>query len=104
MKPDELIARIDAGHPPAILDVRTPGEFAKGHVPGAVNVPFNQVRKRAAEVPGSRDEEVVVYCGHGPRAYVAGAMLRRLGWRKISYLAGHWARWTRARMPIDTSS
>ena len=93
MSPHELSTRINAGNPPAILDVRTPGEFEKGHVPGAVNVPFNQVRKRAAEIPGARDEELVVYCGHGPRAYVAGAMLRRLGWQKISYLKGHWAKW-----------
>ena len=46
-----------------VLDVRTPEEFAAGHVPGAVNVPHDQLASRLAEVP--KDKDVVLYCQSG---------------------------------------
>jgi len=92
----DLLRRIDAGDAPAILDVRTPAEFARGHVPGAVNIPFNAVGKRLQDLPGPPSGELVVYCGHGPRAYLAGMTLRRLAHRNVQYLRGHWAGWQRA--------
>jgi rhodanese-related sulfurtransferase len=95
ISPAELLRRIDNGEAPAILDVRSPAEFAHGHVPGAVNVPFNAIGSRMSEVPGGRSGELIVYCGHGPRAFVAAMMLRRLG-RQVRYLRGHWAGWQRA--------
>jgi rhodanese-related sulfurtransferase len=91
----ELMARIAAGEPLAILDVRSEHEFAAGHVPGAVNVPFNQVGARLDEVPGEAGEELILYCGHGPRAYMAAVALSRQGRRRIVYLEGHWAGWER---------
>ena len=88
----DLQARIEAGTAPDILDVRSAREYAEGHVPGAVNVPFWAVVAGAA-VPLSSDRELVVYCGHGPRAYLAGASLKRRGFKRISYLTGHITRW-----------
>ena len=101
MTPDELLARIDRGDAPPILDVRSEREFAAGHVPGAVNIPFTQVRSRLREVPGSADDELVLYCGHGPRAYIAAAVLRTRGRARIEYLRGHWSGWKRARLRIE---
>lgn len=95
MTPAELLDRIDRGGRLAIVDVRTAVEFAAGHVPGAVNIPFQQAGARAGEVPAAKDEEVVVYCGHGPRAWIAAAALRRAGFRHVTYLRGHWAAWRR---------
>ena len=85
--------RIDRGKPVHILDVRSEAEFSAGHVPGAVNMPFTQVLSRARTVSGSADDELIVYCGHGPRAYIAGAALRWAGRRRVVYLTGHWAAW-----------
>ena len=90
--PADLQARIDAGTAPDVLDVRSAREFAEGHVPGAVNVPFWAVVAGAA-VSSPPDRELVVYCGHGPRAYLAGAALKRRGFKRIAYLAGHITRW-----------
>jgi rhodanese-related sulfurtransferase len=92
----ELLAHIDAGKAPAILDVRSRGEFAAGHVPGAVHIPFHAIRRHASEIPAASDDPIVVYCGHGPRAWIAGSALRRLGFRNIAYLAGHWHNWQKA--------
>jgi rhodanese-related sulfurtransferase len=93
--PRELLTRIEQGEAPYIVDVRSDVEYRRGHVPGAVHVPFWRVRAHQDRLPKARDQEMIVYCGHGPRAHMAGAALRRLGYQHIDYLAGHMARWSR---------
>jgi rhodanese-related sulfurtransferase len=65
---EALLARIESGAAPLILDVRSRLEFARGHVPGARHIPFWQVSRQIDESSIPRDAELVVYCGHGPRA------------------------------------
>jgi rhodanese-related sulfurtransferase len=88
-----LLARIESGEPPVILDVRSRGEFARGHVPGARHIPFWRISWRIGELAVPSDAELVVYCGHGPRAVIAGRALRRKGFRRITYLEGHFSTW-----------
>lgn len=90
---ETLLSRIASGTAPVILDVRSGAEFAAGHVPGARHVPFWQVSRHLAEIDAFRDAEVVIYCGHGPRAKVAGRTLRRKGFTRIAYLVGHFSQW-----------
>jgi rhodanese-related sulfurtransferase len=99
--PEALLDRLDRGEAPLIIDARSQAEFAAGHVPGAVNIPFDQIARRAAEVPGPRDREVILYCGHGPRAWIAGAALRYAEFRRIVYLRGHWTAWRRKRLRVQ---
>jgi phage shock protein E len=101
MEPSRLMTLIAAGTAPAIVDVRSKKEFEQGHVPGAIHVPFWQVGRRAGELAEYREGEVVVYCGHGPRAYIAGAALRRRKFRRVSYLAGHFTKWKIMNFPIQ---
>lgn len=96
-----LLARIDAGTAPTILDVRSRREFATGHVPGALHIPFWAVLMRISEIPTPRLEPVVVYCGHGPRAYAAGAALRLQGFRHVVYLKGHMSTWKQAGLRLE---
>lgn len=63
----------------SIVDVRDPDEFENGHVPGAINLPLNQIRHRLDELP--RDREVWLYCGVGQRAYYATRVLMQNGFR-----------------------
>lgn len=84
---------------PFILDVRSRREFAQGHLPGAVHLPFWTVLWRARRLPIPRAGPVVVYCGHGPRAWLARWQLRLRGFRRVSSLAGHMAGWRRAGLP-----
>ena len=91
----ELIDRIERGDAPAIIDVRTRAEYDQGHVPGAVNVPFTSLLFGSPRVPVDPDQEVVVYCGHGPRARLAAAGLRIRGFTNLRYLIGHMRRWRR---------
>jgi NADPH-dependent 2,4-dienoyl-CoA reductase/sulfur reductase-like enzyme/rhodanese-related sulfurtransferase len=60
------------------LDVREPAEFARGHLPGAVNVPLSQLRERYVELPN--DREIRVNCGVGQRSYYAVRFLRQNGY------------------------
>jgi rhodanese-related sulfurtransferase len=91
-----LLARIAAGAAPAILDVRSEREFADGHVPGAVHVPFWKVGRRIDAIPANTGDELVVYCGHGPRAMIAGRMLRKHGFTHLVFLDGHFTQWRNA--------
>ena len=91
-----LLAEIEAGTAPTILDVRSWTEFARGHVPGAVHIPFWAVAARTSQISGARADPLVVYCGHGPRAWLAGAVLRWHGFQRIVYLNGHMSGWREA--------
>jgi rhodanese-related sulfurtransferase len=95
----ELLTRL--AQRPVILDVRSAGEFAAGHIPGSINIPFWAVPWRAGELGARRDDPIVVYCGHGPRAQLARAALRARGFSRIACLAGHWSKWREAGYPEE---
>jgi hydroxyacylglutathione hydrolase len=97
--PSDLLAMIEAGTAPAVLDVRSRWEFSRGHVPGAMNVPLQKLIAAPPALAGWRERPIVVYCGHGPRAQMAAVMLRRHGFHRLSLLAGHMAGWRRAGFP-----
>jgi rhodanese-related sulfurtransferase len=70
-----------------LLDVRTPEEFASGHLKGAVNIPVNAV-DFAARVAGlKKDEPVLVYCRSGHRSLAASDQLGKLGFLSVVNLA-----------------
>jgi rhodanese-related sulfurtransferase len=93
---EALLTRIESGAAPLILDVRSRLEFVRGHVPGARHIPFWRVSRQIDELSIPRDSELVVYCGHGPRAVIAGRALRRRGFTRITYLEGHFSGWKSA--------
>lgn len=70
---------------PLLLDVRTPAEFAAGSVPGAINVPVDELRARLTELPTERP--VVAYCQVGQRGYLATRILLQAG-RDVRNLSG----------------
>ena len=100
-KRSALAARIDAGEAPLVLDVRTPEEFAAGHVPGAVLIPHDQLATRIGELGAPR--EVVVYCRSGRRSGLAEAVLEQRGFR-VSQLEGSWLAWEAQGLPIETGT
>jgi rhodanese-related sulfurtransferase len=98
IRPADLLAQIESGGAPAIVDVRSRHEYLAGHVPGAMHIPFWAVGWRTPEIRHAADSTVVVYCLYGPRAWMGGALLRLRGFRKVTYLKGHWAGWRRQRL------
>jgi rhodanese-related sulfurtransferase len=65
-----------------VVDVRTPDEFAQGHVPGAVNVPFDEIEQRREEL-GPPSTPLILYCHSGRRADLAIATLRAHGYDRL---------------------
>src|SRR5512137_1371261 len=65
-----------------VVDVRTPQEFASGHVPGAINIPYEEVGKRTAEI-GPPSTPVVLYCRTGRRSEIAAGALQKAGFSKV---------------------
>lgn len=77
-----------------LLDVRTDGEFAAGHLPGAVNIPVGQLASRRKEL-GPRGRAIVVYCRSGARSGAAARILRGADERRVEDL-GPMSNWRRA--------
>ena len=77
--------KIQAGA--AIIDVRSPDEFADGAYQGAKNIPVNSLLARLTEV-GPKDKPIVVYCASGGRSSVAQAMLQANGFADVTNAGG----------------
>ncbi|MFB5083741.1 FAD-dependent oxidoreductase [Symbiobacterium thermophilum] len=86
--PEELLGRMEAGEELQVVDVRNPYEYDMGAVPGAVNIPVDELRSRLGELDPSR--ETVVYDRTGAMAYVAARILAQRGY-SVSSLAGGYA-------------
>lgn len=86
-----------------VLDVRTPEEFSAAHVPGAINIPHDQLANRLAELPASRDQPVVVYCRSGRRSALAEDVLRRARFSNVRHLKGDMLGWEAESRPVERS-
>lgn len=66
-----------------LVDVRSPGEFAGGHLQGALNVPLDQLQHRLpAELP-DRQADLLLYCASGARSAFACSVLHQLGYTRV---------------------
>mgnify|MGYP003489136895 FL=1 len=83
-----------------VLDVRSPEEYASGHVPGAINIPYDQIASRMAEVP--KDQDVVLYCKSGRRAGIAAEVLAGQGYERLQHLEGDIVAWVEKGRPLET--
>jgi len=98
--PAELVTRMEGPDAPVILDVRSPEEYTDGHIPGAINVPYDQIGARIGSLEEYRDGDLVVYCRTGRRAGVAERALREAGFEQIWDLEGHMVAWREAELPL----
>ena len=70
-----------------VLDVWTNSEYRKGHLPGAVNISVFVLPFRLGRIPvKSKEDPLVVYCSHGPRAGLAGFILKVAGFKRVHHL------------------
>ena len=63
---------------PIVIDVRSPQEFRSGAVPGAVNIPLDDLQRRVSEL-GSKSRNITLYCASGSRSAYAQRMLQQMG-------------------------
>ena len=97
MTPDELAG---SNEPRLVLDVRTPQEYAEGHIPGAINIPHDQVSADDARLRDWRDRTVVVYCRSGRRSALAAERLAEMGFSPVRTLKGDMPGWIEKGLPV----
>ncbi|MBS0221304.1 MAG: metalloregulator ArsR/SmtB family transcription factor [Proteobacteria bacterium] len=97
----ELARRLKAGTA-VVLDVRPEDEFALGHVPGALNIPMDKLKRRLAELP--KDREIVAYCrgAYCVLSFEAVALLRKQGFL-VRRLEDGLPEWKAAGHAMETS-
>ncbi len=83
---ESLLDAVPEEHP-MFLDVRTAQEFAAGHLPGAVNIPVDELRSRMHEL--SRDRNIAAYCQVGQRGYLATRILLQAGFSAANIGGGY---------------
>lgn len=94
---DEYLQRLTANPDLFTIDLRLSKDFEKEHIPGAVNIPLEDIRKRLAELPDLKIAEIVVYCVAGPRSATGQMYLSMLGYTNVKYLQGGFNRWKEYR-------
>ena len=77
-----------------ILDVRTPQEFAEGHIQRARLVPVAEINDKIGELSTLKDKQILVYCHSGNRSAVASRILQKNGFTKVDNLDGGISAWT----------
>jgi adenylyltransferase/sulfurtransferase len=92
---NELAAKLAAGEPVYLLDVRQPDEHAVAALPGSTLIPLGELAGRAAEVEPPAGALVVVYCHHGVRSLTGAYLLQQAGVGSVASLAGGIDAWSR---------
>jgi len=92
--------RVIASFNPIILDVRTPREFARGHLKNSVLIPVQQLQSRMDELAGFSDEPILIYCATGNRSTVAAKILIDKGFTRIFNLRHGISDWVKNKYPI----
>ena len=97
----ELLRRINTHYAHLVLDVRSPEEYKEGHLPGAINIPFDRLDSRLNEIDSYKNKDVVLYCGSGGRVIIAALILRSAGFNKLLHLDGDMDGWvSNGKLPV----
>ena len=84
-----------------LIDVRTPQEYADGHIPGALNMPHEAIGDYVEQLNDAKDKPIIIYCRSGRRAQIAMQMLEQKQFTGISHLEGDMLGWTEAGLPVE---
>jgi hydroxyacylglutathione hydrolase len=90
--------RLASADPPLAIDVRTPREREQKHIDGSLSVPLNRLADHLSSLP--KDRPLLVYCAGGYRSSVAASLLQRSGFHSVAEIAGGFAAWEAANLPV----
>ena len=97
--PEELAGRLEENGV-MVLDVRDEDEYADGHIPGSVNLPYGELPDRQGELP--RDRQIAAICSGGKRSGLAASILQREGFERVLHVAnGGVGTWRRNGRPVE---
>ena len=92
-----------AADPPQVLDVRTHAEWKRSQIPGAVNVPVTELKRRLPDLGLDPQRPVVAICLSAHRSIPAVRLLTAHGYRDVHQLAGGMLAWWRSELPTERS-
>jgi len=100
----DLAAMLDRGDDFVLIDTLPESAYRKSHLPGAINIPSDDIRAEAPKRIPDRDAEIVVYCGNGPckRSSLSADRLRQVGYRNVRDYHEGKADWVAAGLPVET--
>ena len=101
--------RLRQGQLAILVDVREPAEWDKGHAPDAVHIPRGLLEwmcdptyaNHESRLVSCTEQPVVIMCASGGRSLLAARTLRDMGYRDVSSLAGGFAEWVSAGLPVE---
>ena len=83
-----------------VLDIRPKKDFSQGHLIGAINIPFDAIKKRVSELEKYKSKPIIVVCKHGQQSGSVGKSLGEQGFTEVKRLQGGIAEWTGAGLPL----
>lgn len=86
--------------PTVLLDVSEPGEFKKGHIPNAINVPYKKLREDTS-LDKHKNKNIVVICRSGNRSTSAARQLTKKGFENVYNLSGGMVAWGKEKLPLE---
>jgi hydroxyacylglutathione hydrolase len=98
----ELKADSENGSRLQVLDVRSPEEFDKGHIPGAEHRFVADMRRRIDGL--DKERPIATYCASGYRASLASSLMQSRGFKNVSNVPGSWEAWIQSGYPVETPS
>lgn len=84
-----------------LIDVRSPQEYAQGHIPGAINMPHDEIDGYINQLQDAKDKPIIIYCRSGRRASIAMKKLELQEFTDVSHLEGDIMGWRESGLPID---
>ena len=100
--PEEVHRRRQHGERFHLIDVREDGEWAAGHVAGAVHLGKGVIERDVEQRFPDHDAELVLYCGGGYRSALAADALQQMGYRRVVSIDGGWRRWNELKLPLES--
>lgn len=98
----DLSALLADEQKPLVIDIRTPELFAESHVPGAVNIPQEELSQRAGDLPDDRDAPIVTVCNIGKFSKHATLYLKSRGYRNVRSAKGGLDEWIRKGLEVES--
>ncbi|MBT5560681.1 MAG: rhodanese-like domain-containing protein [Proteobacteria bacterium] len=83
-----------------IIDVSTNAEFNKGHLPGALNLPLEELQKDTSKINKHKGKNLILTCANGNKSIAAGKYLKKQGFEQVHHLNGGLIAWERENLPV----
>lgn len=99
LTPEQVLEKLDTDQAPLVVDVRKPAEFGVAHIPGAINIPVDEIEGRLNEFKS--DNGVLIYCINGSRTRQAEAILLGADVPGIYHLEGDFSGWIQGKHPFE---